>query len=139
MQIVEHAEPLGRCEIDADLFVRLTNRSGYQVAVPWFTPAAWKRNLPRPRVTDAYGAMDEQRFQSFIAVPENHRDGCRDHSIFKRNLSRLVLAQLATCILDGGHYPLGPRPQAPGPILRRYLFATINVDHVTGNPVRAGL
>lgn len=106
MQIVEHAEPLGRCEIDTDLFVGFADRGIEQVGIARLTTPTWKRDLSRPRVTDSYRAMDEERFETIVGVMEYHRDSRGYHPSLKGNFYRSIIAQPAAGNVQRSHLAL---------------------------------
>jgi hypothetical protein len=47
--------------------------------------------------------MDEERFQTFIAVMQDHGNRSGDHSLFERDLGRAVIAQRAAGSMNTGH------------------------------------
>jgi len=103
VEVVEHAEGLGLCKIDTNFFARFADRRSTEISVGWLAPPAGKRDLPRPRVTSADRAMDEQRLNPFVAVVQDHGHGRGYHPILKRDFDRLVRAQFEPSILNSGH------------------------------------
>jgi hypothetical protein len=93
MKIVERPQHLGGRQIDADFFARLAHRGVAEVAVAGIAAAAGKRDLPRPGVAGALGAMDEQGLDAVSAVMQHEGDRCRYHPRLGRNGDRPVVAQ----------------------------------------------
>ena len=74
LQVVETPEQLGAREVDADLFEGLALGGVPQALVGAFDAAARKRHVPRPRISRAARALDEQHLGSRRRGPEHHRD-----------------------------------------------------------------
>ena len=68
MQVIEHAQPLRRGEIDAHLLVCFTDRRREEIGVAGFTAPARKGDLSRPGVARPHGAMDKEDFEACGAV-----------------------------------------------------------------------
>src|SRR5438477_9878714 len=103
VQVVQDAEAFGARQVDADFLARFADRRRQQVGIPGIAPSAGECDLPRPGVTGAHRPVDEQCFQSCVAVVQDHSDGGRDHSTVEGNFGRSEVAQLSTCVLEGGY------------------------------------
>ena len=103
MQVVENAKRLGTGEIDTNFLQRFADRGGAKVHVASLAAPAGERDLARPCIAGADGAMNEQRLDAFVAVVQNHGHCGGNHPGLKWNLNRLVLTQLEPCILNSGH------------------------------------
>jgi hypothetical protein len=103
MEVVEHAEPLDARQVDAYFFERFADRRRQEIRIGWLAPPAGKRNLSRPRVSDALGPMNEQDFEPFAAIVQNNRDGGGNHPSLKWNFNGLVLAQLEPHVPNRRH------------------------------------
>src|SRR5262249_48042494 len=90
VQIVEDAEPLRARQVNADFFARFANRSREQIGICGLAPAARKRDLSRPDIARAHGAVNEEGFEAVVAVVQDHGDRGCDHPLLKRNRNRLV-------------------------------------------------
>ena len=67
VQVVEHSQPLHRGEIDTDFFLCFADGGREEIGVAGFSAPSRKRDLSRPGVAGAYGAMDEEYFETFAA------------------------------------------------------------------------
>src|SRR2546426_1487372 len=54
--------------------------------------------------------MDEERFQSFVAVTQDHGDGCGYHPGLEWDLGGPVIAQPATRVLQRGYAEISSPP-----------------------------
>lgn len=103
VEVVQYAEALGAREIETNFLERFADRGRQEVGIGGLAAAAGECDLPRPYIADAHGAMDEERFDPFVAVMQNNGDGGRDHSSLKRDFSRTVVPQLPTRVRNCGH------------------------------------
>src|SRR5258708_22822316 len=103
VEVVEHAEGLGVGKIDSNFFARFADRGSTEIRVGQLAPPAGEGDLARPGIAGAHGAMDEQRLNAFVAVVQNHGDGRSDHATLEGDFGRSVVAQLSTCVLEGGY------------------------------------
>lgn len=103
MEVVEDAEAFGTRQIDADFLECFADRGRQEIGVAWFAAPAGKRDLPRPRVADAHRAVDEQDFEPFVAVVQDHGDRCRNHAGLNGNGGRPVVVQRAAYVVQRGY------------------------------------
>src|SRR6266568_247323 len=102
LHVVQDAERLSGGQVDADLFAGFADGRGAEIGVGGIAATAGERDLTRPRVAGALGAVDEQRLESppFSTVVQQHGHRRGNHPRFERDRLSAVAAQRAPGFLQ---------------------------------------